>query len=73
MNTWEVAMTRRGQWARGNPIVHAVHVSLPRHSRTGKTYRAACGTQVRILTGEPFNPKATNLRSCPDCVTKVAQ
>lgn len=56
---------RGGQ--RADPVLHASHHPPVPYSRTGDTYRAVCGRQVRNITTTTWNPRGPG-RRCPDCV-----
>lgn len=64
--TYVVAIT-----ARPESMLHAISLPPRRYSRTGKTYVAACGAQVRtVYDGTPFDIHAG--RACREC-RKIAQ
>lgn len=69
------AWSDRGGHGRGvhpdGPLLHASPVPPVPASKTGATYRAACGAQVRNVTTQPWS--AQGPRRCRPCVSAAAK
>jgi hypothetical protein len=63
------AHTSRGS-RQANPILHASPNPPVPYSRTGATYRAVCGAQVRNVTRAEWDPGSVG-RHCRACVGKA--
>lgn len=76
MSAWLVATTRRYGGTRHysgpelEPLRHALRSTMPRASRTGRSYLAACGAQVAVATEEAFDPY--HHRACRACREAVS-
>lgn len=56
--------------ASAEPLLHASHHPPVPYSRTGHTYRALCGRQVRNVTTVAWDPRGAG-RLCRECVNET--
>lgn len=67
------AYTSRGGHTNADPLLHASPTPPNPYSRTGATYIAVCGTQVRNITTVAWDPAGVGrrCRRCPRCTSQA--